>query len=262
MPTTIGAFTVSVRAIDGNWPDNRAEATLGLTVSAPALSASVAGSPAAQVGVPYQGNAVATGLVGDAAWSVSAGALPPGVGLNAATGAIVGVPAAYGAFTAVVQVRDSYDSSRTATASLTIVVAPTAIAVTTASLPSANVGSLFAALLSASGGTGAFTWSLESGALPGGISLVAERQPRWIVDGAGHLHVRRQGDRRRLAGEHRLPDADALGHRQRGGAVRGRSDRGHRHLDPGGRHDGRRRGAPVESRIAARPRSQARSPRR
>jgi len=171
MPTTIGAFTVSVRAIDGNWPDNHAEATLGFTVSAPALSASLAGSPSAQVGIPYQGNAVATGLVGDAAWSVSAGALPPGVGLNAATGAIVGVPAAYGAFTAVIQVRDSYDSSRTATASLSIVVAPTAIAVMTASLPSANVGSQFSALLSASGGTGAFTWSLESGVLPSGISL-------------------------------------------------------------------------------------------
>ena len=171
VPTTIGAFTVTVRATDGNWPDSHADATLGLAVSAPALSASVAGSPAGQVGVPYVGNAIASGLVGDAAWSVSAGALPPGVALNTATGAIAGLPSACGAFTAVVQVRDSYDASRTASASLSIVVAPTAIAVTTASLPSANVGSPFAALLVASGGTGAFAWSLESGALPNGIVL-------------------------------------------------------------------------------------------
>ena len=231
-----------------NWPGNHADATLALTVSAPALSASVAGSPAGQVGIPYQGNAVATGLVGDAAWSVSAGALPPGVGLNAATGAIAGVPTAYGAFTAVVQVRDSYDSSRTATASLSIVVAPTTIAVTTGSLPSANVGSPFTALLSASGGTGAFTWSLDSGALPSGISLSPNGTPRWIVDGAGQLHVRRQGDRHRLAGERRLPNVDPVGHRQRGRALRGRCDRGHRHLVASGRRDGRRRRAPVEPR--------------
>jgi hypothetical protein len=171
VPATIGAFTVTVRATDANWPDDYAEATLGLTVSAPALSAAVAGSPAAQVSAPYQGSAVVSGLVGDASWSVSAGALPPGVSLNALTGAIAGVPTTHGAFTAVVQVRDSYDSSRTASASLSVVVAPTAIAVVTASLPSANVGSPFSALLGASGGTGAFAWSLESGVLPSGVTL-------------------------------------------------------------------------------------------
>jgi hypothetical protein len=71
----------------------------------------------------------------------------------------------------VVQVRDSYDSSRTASASLSIVVAPIAVAITTASLPSANVGSPFAARLAASGGTGAYAWSVGSGVLPNGIAL-------------------------------------------------------------------------------------------
>ena len=171
IPQAIGAFAVTVRAVDANWPDTYAEAGLTLLVSAPALGVTVSASPSAQVGVPYQGMGAVSGLVGNAAWGVSAGALPPGVGLNAATGEIAGIPAAYGAFTAVIQAQDSYDASRVASATVSIVVAPTSIAITSTSLPSANAGSPFVATLGASGGTGAVGWSIDSGTLPGGITL-------------------------------------------------------------------------------------------
>jgi hypothetical protein len=171
VPTAIGTFAVTFHAVDANWPENQADVRLVLVVSAPVLGVTVSASPAAQVGVPYQGIAAVTGLVGSGTWSISSGALPPGIALNAATGAIAGVPSTYGAFTAMIQLQDSYDASRVSAASLSVVVAPTSIAITTTSVPSANAGSPFAATLGAVGGTGAFAWSLDSGALPDGITL-------------------------------------------------------------------------------------------
>jgi hypothetical protein len=170
-PTAVGTFGVTVRAVDGNWPGNQADAALTLIVTAPAMSASVTAPGSAQVGVAYQGVATATGLVGDAAWSVAGGSLPPGIGLDAATGAISGIPSAYGGYTAVLQVRDSFDASRVTAATVSILVAPTTIAIATTSVPSANAATAFAATLTAVGGTGTITWSLDSGALPGGIAL-------------------------------------------------------------------------------------------
>jgi hypothetical protein len=45
------------------------------------------------------------------------------------------------------------------------------IAITTTTLPSGNVGGMFTAALGAAGGTGTFAWCLDSGALPGGVTL-------------------------------------------------------------------------------------------
>jgi hypothetical protein len=170
-PAAIGAFPITVRAVDTNWPGNAADANLALVVYAPVLSASLAGSSSAQVGVPYQATAAVSGLVGAATWSVAGGALPPGVSVDAIGGAIHGLPTAHGTYTAMIQVRDSYDSSRVASASLSVVVAPTTIAITTTSLASANVGSPFVATFGTTGGTGTVAWSLESGALPTGVTL-------------------------------------------------------------------------------------------
>ena len=50
-------------------------------------------------------------------------------------------------------------------------VSNTSISVTTTALPAATTGSAYSAALSASGGTGPYTWSLASGALPQGLTL-------------------------------------------------------------------------------------------
>lgn len=49
--------------------------------------------------------------------------------------------------------------------------AATGLTVTTTSLPAATVGTAYSATLTASGGTGNYTWSLASGTLPAGLSL-------------------------------------------------------------------------------------------
>jgi hypothetical protein len=48
---------------------------------------------------------------------------------------------------------------------------PTPVTITTSSLPNGQVGTAYSAMLTATGGTATYTWSLISGTLPDGMSL-------------------------------------------------------------------------------------------
>src|SRR5581483_2079526 len=70
------------------------------------------------------------------------------------------------------QVKDAANATASKALSLTIN-APT-LSVTTSSLPSGVLASPYSAALTASGGTGAYSWSLTAGALPLGLTLGAD----------------------------------------------------------------------------------------
>ena len=62
------------------------------------------------------------------------------------------------------------------TRAITSVAAPppaSPVSILTTALPNGSLGQVYAALLQATGGSGAFTWSLSSGALPSGITLTS-----------------------------------------------------------------------------------------
>jgi hypothetical protein len=68
----------------------------------------------AMLNKPYSGgSAAATGGAGPLTYSVSAGALPPGLGLNASTAAIAGTPTAAGTFNFTIMAADAYGESNT-----------------------------------------------------------------------------------------------------------------------------------------------------
>jgi hypothetical protein len=171
-PAAIGTFTFTVRATDSNWAGNSATKTLALTVVPPPIGVTAMGASAGTVGVPYAAAApVVTGLVGAPVWSIASGALPAGLALNATSGIISGVPAVYGVFTAAVQAQDSWDPSRTASAPMTITIAPAPLAISTAALADGTVGRAYQSTLTSAGGTGLTTWTITAGALPGGLAM-------------------------------------------------------------------------------------------
>ncbi len=138
------------------------------TVVTGALAITTTSLPAAS-GAPYSATLQATGGTPSYVWSISSGSLPAGLSLDASTGVISGTPTATSTANFVVQVADSSSPPATATASLSIDVQ--ALTITPANLPPFVVGDQYSVTLSASGGTGPYTWSQTAGSLPKGLNL-------------------------------------------------------------------------------------------
>lgn len=165
-PATSGTFTVTVQVTDESGQDAQRE--LSITVLEP-LAVAAINLPSAVQGRAYAVPLVATGGSGSYTWSLDGGTLPTGVEL-ASNGALTGAPENAGSFTFTVRVTDSADRVATRSLSLTVERAPT---IQTGSLPPADIGEAYSAQLEATGGTGAYSWSVADGALPQGLALAA-----------------------------------------------------------------------------------------
>ena len=152
----------------------------GLVLASPGLALDIAdASPVSgTVGVPYSFTfslSPGSGSPG-ASWSISSGALPPGLRLssNDRTATVLGTPTQAGAFNFYVKVRDAPGPWVCCTEEeFTIVVDPALDIATSADLPAGNVGASYGYQLTTSGGT-AQTWALSSGTLPTGMTLSPE----------------------------------------------------------------------------------------
>ncbi len=90
-----------------------------------ALTVSTAGLPEGHVGSGYSQTLTADGGITPMAWSITAGTLPAGLHLNAATGALVGTPSTPGTSSFTVEVTDSSaPTPATAIANLSLSVLP------------------------------------------------------------------------------------------------------------------------------------------
>ena len=114
------------------------------------------------VGVAYSVTLAATGGTKPYHWSVQSGTLPGGLSLNSTTGVITGTPTQPGNSSALVfDVTDFYNSVGVSR-SLSVQVDPV-IQVSTTSLPNGTQGAAYTGYLTATGGSGVYTWSLTSG---------------------------------------------------------------------------------------------------
>lgn len=126
---------------------------------------------AGTAGIYYNVTLSATGGSGIYTWKVSGGALPQGLSLSE-SGVITGTPKLASTYNVIIQVTDS--KYRTATQAFTLVIrslSSTGVTITTPSLPRGVVGTYYSSTLTATGGTGTYTWLLVSGKLPDGLSL-------------------------------------------------------------------------------------------
>jgi hypothetical protein len=163
-PTQVGASTFTVLAREGNRSDTK---TLTLTV-VEQLVASAGELRRAEVSRPFVYTPTVRGGLTPYTWSVASGALPSGLALDPATGAIRGIPLAAGAFPVQLQVKDSVGLS--ATVPLGLVVARK-LALTTTRLRPATEGRRYSAPLVKVGGVGPFVYRIVSGRLPAGLRL-------------------------------------------------------------------------------------------
>ena len=132
--------------------------------------------PAGTVGTSYTQTFTATGGTTPYTWSRESGSLPGGLTFTAG-GTLSGTPTAAGSFNFTIRVRDNSAVRQTVDKAFALTISsPVPLAISTGStLPAGTVGTSYSQTLAATGGTTPYTWSRESGSLPGGLIFYGGR---------------------------------------------------------------------------------------
>jgi hypothetical protein len=115
VPAVSGLSTFTLRATDPANTANAADAPLSLAVAPPPPDAVIVDTttlPRVRMAAIYGATLHASGGSGTYAWSVSAGAMPPGLSMDPAAGTIAGIPSESGRFTFSVRATDAVNPSR------------------------------------------------------------------------------------------------------------------------------------------------------
>ena len=138
----------------------------------PVITVNPATLPNGTVGAAYNQVVSATGGTAPYTFSVSSGALPTGLLLNPATGAITGSPTVAGTFNFTITAIDAAGCRGSRPYSI-VIAAPgcPVIALTPGTLPPGVTGSAYAQSVAGTGGTAPYTYLVSSGALPTGLTL-------------------------------------------------------------------------------------------
>ena len=168
-PSAAGASTFTVQATDSS--ANTGSRSYTLTISAAPLTINPASLPNGATGTVYSQTIVASGGAAPYSYAVLSGTLPTGLSLDPSSGALTGTPSAGGSFSFTIQATDS--TPNTGTRAYTVNIGTNSLAVNPASLPNGTQGVAYSQTVSASGGTGPYTFTVSAGALPAGLSLNA-----------------------------------------------------------------------------------------
>src|ERR1700687_4506053 len=172
-PTAAGT-TFTVMATDSTTPTAQT-ATKQLTIKVnPVLTVTTTSLPGGTVNTPYSATLVSSGGAAPITWTVTTGALPARLSLNAGSGVISGTPTTVATTNFTVTATDSTSpTAQTAAKALSITVSASGLVITTTSLPSGVVTSNYNQTLQSSGGTNPVTWTITTGTLPAGLTLNA-----------------------------------------------------------------------------------------
>jgi hypothetical protein len=171
-PSATGNFTFTVQVTDSGTPTPQVvRKTLSISI-VPLLVVTTTTLPNGALRNAYTATLTSTGGSGAITWSLVSGTLPAGLSLSTA-GVISGTPTATGNSTFSVQAADSASPQQTATASLSLTIVLSTLAITTTSLPQVTVNTSYSQQLVSSGGNPPVTWSLATGSspLPPGLTL-------------------------------------------------------------------------------------------
>ena len=173
-PTTAGSSQFTAKVTDSGNPAQTATQSLSLAIAPSTLTLTATALPNGAVGSAYSAQINAQGGTAPyASWTASSGSLPGGLALNPANGIISGTPTTTGTSTFSIKLTDSGSPAQTASQTFTITVFA-GVTITTTVLPSGTQGLTYSATLTAQSGTGPYTWSITTGALPTGLVLNAQ----------------------------------------------------------------------------------------
>ena len=172
-PTIPGTYTFSLQAVDsapGAYQQTMVQPFTLTVLPTPTLTVTTGSVLNAYLAVPFNQLLTSSGGVAPYTWAVTGGTLPPGLKLSS-LGTFSGTPTALGSSTVTVTVTDNSSPALTASKQLTINVVPAPLVITTTSVSSASENAPYYQALHAAGGTPPITWSINSGALPSGLTL-------------------------------------------------------------------------------------------
>jgi len=176
-PTQAGSFALTITATDSTGGTaGSVVQNYTLEVARPALSLTpVAGAlPATTAGSAYQVDFSAGNGVAPYTFASSAGSLPAGLVLDAASGRLAGTPTAAGTYSFSVTATDSTTGTAgTLTQAYTLTVAAPVLTLTPETLPAGLFANGYQQQLSTTGGTAPYRYAVTGGALPGGLSLAS-----------------------------------------------------------------------------------------
>lgn len=166
-PAAIGSYTFTARVASGSYGSTQVF-QMSITTLPPEIT-SLSPLPAGATGQDYAAVMAAAGATPPYAWSISSGALPDGLQMNAA-GQISGLPTTAGDYSFTVKVSDS--RGLFSTAAFQVNIAASAFNITSTSpLPGAVLGVSYLEHLASEGGVAPLEWAVRSGSLPDGLFL-------------------------------------------------------------------------------------------
>jgi hypothetical protein len=172
-PSTVGSFTFTVAVTDSApTPATKSQTFTLLVNNPPPLFVNPTPTPPeGTVGIAYSGfSFTATGGFLPLSWSITTGALPPGLGLGT-DGGLAGIPAVGGSFPVTVTVTDSAARPAMNSAQFRIFITTLPPTINPVPPPTGTVGVVYPAFtFTASGGLAPLVWS-ETGTLPAGLGI-------------------------------------------------------------------------------------------
>jgi putative Ig domain-containing protein len=161
----VGTTNLTFKVTDSGTPTalSATSAALGLTINAAPAITFTGVLTSGEYNNSYTGSVAASGGVGALTYTVSSGALPPGLGLNASTGAVTGTPTAANSlpYNVTIMAADAFGDSKTQGYSVMIFAAlPT---LTFATIPTETYGNAPFTVSASSASSGAITYSVVSG---------------------------------------------------------------------------------------------------
>jgi uncharacterized protein (TIGR03437 family) len=170
-PTTAGPFSgIQVTVTDSSSPPATKTQTYSIQVNSAISITAPTSLPNGTTGAPYPSTAItatATGGSGTYTWSISG---LPGVTIGASTGVVSGTPTTAATDTVTITATDTNSAIGTATFK-NVVIAP-GVSITnpaTGTALGATAGNLYSVTVTATGGTGPYTWTPTG--LPTGLTL-------------------------------------------------------------------------------------------